>query len=213
MKPRLVNYLGRAIFLGLVSFYNFTPVDFFIDADRLFVDQGGTITYEDKSVDAVSREWTFEGGMPTTSTDINPAVTYPDPGLFLTFVTTTFADGSTERRRLEVNILPNVVADFSATPTALQRGGTVQFQNQTTGVGAIPAVLMEGDSAIVYEWFVPGVTPDTLFESNPQITFPETGVYDVYLRVTRRLTGFSDEITKTPSTRQRAPWPATWPAA
>lgn len=179
------------------DFYNFRPVDFFITADRLLIDVGQSITYQDSSLTGVSREWMFEGGNPAMSTDAMPTVNYAAAGSFLTFVTTTFADGSKETRRLGITVVPEVVADFSATPSALQKGGTVQFQNQTTGVGAIPPVLSEGDSAIIYAWFVPGVTPDTLYESNPQITFPETGLYDVSLRVTRRATGFTNEITKT----------------
>ncbi|TXF87926.1 hypothetical protein FUA23_16865 [Neolewinella aurantiaca] len=209
MKPSFFNYLGKLFVFCLAAtalftactpedddFYNFSPVDFFISADRLVTDAGSTITYEDQSNDAVSREWSFEGGIPATSTDINPTVTYPDAGEFLTYVTTTFDDGSTERRRLPILVVPPVVANFSATPTSLQKGSAVQFQNLTTGVGAIPSVLMEGDSAIIYAWFVPGVTTDTIYESNPSIVFPETGTYSVTLEVIRRSTGASDVITK-----------------
>lgn len=210
MKSRLFNHTAKLLLFCLASmavftacepededFFDFRPVEFFIDADRLVTDAGSSITYRDASINATSREWTFEGGVPATSTDVQPAVTYPEEGEFVTFVTTTFNDGSTQRRRMEVNVVPPVVADFTATPTALQRGGSVKFNNTTSGVGAIPAVLGEGDTAIIHAWFIPGVTADTVFESNPEITFPETGTYDVSLTVKRRSTGFTDTETKT----------------
>lgn len=210
MKPRFFNYVGKLLIFCLATtalftacepededFFDFRPVDFFIDADKVVIDVGQAIAYEDKSNNATSREWTFEGGSPATSTDAQPSITYPEAGTFLTFVTTTFQDGSTQRRRLQVLVNPPVVADFSATPTALQRGNAVQFSNTTQGVGAIPAVLGIGDTAIIHAWFVPGVTADTVFASNPSIVFPETGLYDVSLTVTRRSTGFVSTETKT----------------
>ncbi|SEQ06638.1 hypothetical protein [Neolewinella agarilytica] len=210
MKLSLVSNLGKLFLFCLASmalftacepedddFFDFRPVDFFIDADNVIIDAGQSITYEDKSNNATSREWTFEGGSPATSTDVSPSVTYAEEGTFLTFVTTTFADGSTQRRRLQVLVNPPVVANFSANPTALQRGNAVQFSNLTEGVGAIPAVLGAADTAIIHAWFIPGVTADTVFASNPSIVFPETGLYDVSLTVTRRSTGFVSTETKT----------------
>lgn len=210
MKPPFFNYLGRLLILCLAAtalftacepedddFFEFRPVDFFISADKVSTDVGTSITYSDESNNATSREWTFEGGSPATSTDMSPSVTYPEAGNFITNVTTTFSDGTTQRRRLAVQVFPAVEANFSGTPTALQKGNAVQFSNLTQGVGAIPAVLEVGDSAIIHAWFVPGVTADTIFESNPAIVFPETGTYDVSLTVTRRSTGFVDTEVKT----------------
>jgi PKD repeat protein len=210
MKPLFFNHLGRLLILCLAAtalftacepedddFFDFRPVDFFIDADKMVIDAGQSIAYDDKSNNATSREWSFEGGIPATSTDAQPSITYPEAGTFLTFVTTTFADGSTQRRRLQVLVNPPVFANFTANPTALQRGNAVQFSNTTQGVGAIPAVLGAGDTAIIHAWFVPGVTVDTIFASNPSIVFPETGLYDVSLTVTRRSTGFVSTETKT----------------
>ncbi|MEM9929862.1 MAG: hypothetical protein AAF840_08595 [Bacteroidota bacterium] len=210
MKPSFLNLLGKTLLVFLAfktlftacepeddDFFDFRPVEFFIDADRLATDAGTSITYNDGSVNATSREWTFEGGTPATSTEMNPSVLYSTEGTFITNVTTTFSDGSTQRRRLTVTVFPPVVADFTATPTALQRGNTVQFSNLTTGVGAIPPVLMEGDTNIVFAWIIPGVSADTIFESNPAVEFPATGTYDVTLSVTRRATGFTSTETKT----------------
>jgi|GEM_PF-2366953 len=208
MKPFSFSYLGKLCLFCLVSltlftacepedddFDNFRPVDFFINANTLLIDAGESISYQDSSLTGVSRVWTFEGGTPATSTDARPTVEYDEPGNFATFVTTTFQDGTTERRRLPITVVPKVVADFSATPTQAVIDGDIQLQNLTQGVGDIPNVLSEGDSAIVYQWVVEGID-DTLTASNPIIKFDEVGEYDVTLIVTRRSTGFSDMITK-----------------
>ena len=208
MKSPFFNYLGKLFMVCLAAtalftacepededFFDFRPVDFFINADGLFIDAGETITYQDSSNNATGREWMFEGGVPATSTDAMPTVTYPNDGNFLTFVTTTFQDGSKQTRRLAVTVVPQVVADFTANPTQAVVDAPVQLQNLTQGVGQIPGTLTEADSAIIYRWVVEGIE-DTLRQSNPVVTFSETGSYDVTLIVTRRATGFTSTITK-----------------
>ncbi|WP_020571032.1 hypothetical protein [Neolewinella persica] len=208
MKPPFFNYLGRLLILCLAAtalftacepedddFFDFRPVDFFISADGLLIDAGESITYKDSSNNASSREWTFEGGIPATSTDATPTVNYAEAGTFLTFVTTTFSDGSKQTRRLTVNVVPQIVADFSANPVQAVIDGPVKLTNLTQGVGTIPPVLSEADSAIIYKWVVEGIA-DTLRQSNPTISFSAVGTYDVTLIVTRRSTGFTNSITK-----------------
>jgi len=208
MKLSLVSNLGKVFLLCLASmalftacepedddFFDFRPVDFFINADRLLIDAGESVTYQDSSRSAVSREWTFEGGTPATSTEQMPTVTYDTDGTFITFVTTTFQDGTTQRRRLTTIVVPQIVADFVANPAQSVTDSPVQLQNLTQGVGEIPAVLSEADSAIVYKWIVEGFA-DTILGSNPIVSFSEVGSYDVTLQVTRRSTGFESTVTK-----------------
>jgi len=208
MKSRLINHFGKLLLFCLASmavftacepededFFDFRPVDFFVNADKLLINAGETIAYQDSSSNATSREWTFEGGNPATSTDANPVVTYDTDGSFETFVTTTFSDGSKERRRLVAVVVPQVVADFAADPVEQTPGNPVTLRNLTQGVGDIPAVLTEADSAIIYKWVVEGY-PDTFRESNPVVQYDEFGEYDVTLIVTRRSTGFTDTETK-----------------
>ncbi len=208
MKPRFFNYLGKFLIFCLATtalftacepededFFDFRPVEFFINADTRLINAQETITYKDSSSNATSREWTFEGGDPATSTDANPTVRYDQAGDYLTFVTTTFQDGTTKRRRLEVEVVPQVEADFAAVPAEQTPDNDVMLQNLTQGVGTIPAVLAEGDSAIIYKWIIEGY-PDTIFDSNPVVSYPDFGEYDVTLIVTRRSTGFTDTETK-----------------
>lgn len=178
------------------NFDNFRPVDFFIKASRLNIDAGQTITYQDSSKTGVSREWTFDGGVPETSTEQSPEVLYEESGVFDTRVTTTFADGSTERRLLKIEVFPLVVADFSATPAQSLPGSPVQFNNLTQGVGTIPATMPALDSSILYLWVFEGISEDTIYGNNPVVTYDNVGSYDVYLKVIRRATNFVTEVRK-----------------
>ncbi len=52
-------------------------------ADRRSVCAGGSVTFDDQSFNGVvARAWSFPGGQPDTSTDEQPEVTYPAPGLY-----------------------------------------------------------------------------------------------------------------------------------
>jgi PKD repeat protein len=55
---------------------------------------GKNIIFVDKSVGAVSRAWTFQGGVPATSTAINPTVIYPNAGTFAVRLIVTNTAGS-----------------------------------------------------------------------------------------------------------------------
>ncbi|MEO0734239.1 MAG: hypothetical protein AAFZ52_15490, partial [Bacteroidota bacterium] len=208
MKLPFINYLGKTCLFCLAAlavftacepededFFDFRPVEFFVNADGLLINAGETISYQDSSTNAVSREWTFEGGDPATSTDAQPSVTYAMDGVFETFVTTTFEDGSQQRRRLVATVVQQVVADFAADPVEQTPGNPITLTNLTQGVGDIPAVLTEADSAIIYEWIIEGYA-DTIRESNPVVMYDAFGEYDATLIVTRRSTGFTDQITK-----------------
>ncbi|MCU4174839.1 collagenase [Carboxylicivirga sp. N1Y90] len=57
--------------------------------------RGETINFEDLSEnEPISREWTFEGGEPSTSTAQNPSVIYREDGIFLVTLKVTNASGS-----------------------------------------------------------------------------------------------------------------------
>ncbi|MEL7162221.1 MAG: PKD domain-containing protein, partial [Bacteroidota bacterium] len=213
MKPRFLSLARSTLVFSLVAmalvftacleedddFNNFRPVDFFIDADALSIDQGLPITFNDKSNNATSREWTFEGGTPATSTETNPTVIFADPGVYEIQVATTFNDGSVQRRTLFMEVFPTITADFSVNPVPQTPGNPVQLNNLTQGVGDIPGVRPEADSSILYQWVVEGFNDgDTIsWVNNPVVSFDEIGTYDVTLRVLRRATGAIDIIRKT----------------
>ena len=88
---------------------------------------GASVVFSDVSYHGVTeRDWTFPGGTPTTSTDVNPVVTYTNPGLYP--VSLTVGNGLLDVSTDEVDyilVLPN---PGFATPF------TEGFEN----VGALP---------------------------------------------------------------------------
>lgn len=71
------------------------PKSDFYTPDRLTC-KGNSITFYDVSFNAEveSRVWTFEGGIPETSTEINPIVQYNDVGWHSVTLTVTNASGT-----------------------------------------------------------------------------------------------------------------------
>ena len=52
-------------------------------ANRIYICEGESIDFSDDSYHNVtSRTWAFSGGLPATSTDANPVVTYANPGVY-----------------------------------------------------------------------------------------------------------------------------------
>lgn len=65
-----------------VRLWDGTPIPGIVSSDTLIA-PNGTIQFNDVSGGAPnSRLWTFEGGVPSTSTEINPVVTYTQEGAF-----------------------------------------------------------------------------------------------------------------------------------
>lgn len=74
------------------------------DADYKVVCQGQPVTYTDRSHSGViSREWTFEGGNPATSTNESPSVTYDAPGIYE--VELTVSDGSNSKTETKTSFI------------------------------------------------------------------------------------------------------------
>ncbi|WP_242921881.1 M43 family zinc metalloprotease [Pontibacter liquoris] len=71
---------------------------------------GHEVTFQDASqgIKAVSRVWTFEGGIPGTSTALNPTVTYPVPGKYNVSLTiTNGTHSSTETKESYIHVTVN----------------------------------------------------------------------------------------------------------
>lgn len=80
---------------------------------------GSTVTFADESFNSVSsRSWTFPGGEPSASGDLNPVVTYTTPGTYP--VTLTVSDGSTTLTNETVNYI-TVLSDPGA-PVPVSEG-------------------------------------------------------------------------------------------
>ena len=114
----------------------------------------------------LTHDWSFPGGTPSTSTDVNPTILYDTPGNYdatLTVSNTQGTDVSVQTGIINVDNLPT--ADFSYSID----GSTVTFINQSTGLN------------LDYFWsFGDGFT---LSQEQPIYTYGEDGVYTVFLEV------------------------------
>jgi PKD repeat protein len=78
---------------------------------------------------------------------------------------------------------PTVNANFSASPTQVVQGGSIQFSDLSTG------------SPNSWSWSFPGGTPSTSTQQNPTITYNTAGTYNVTLTATNGI-GSTDVETK-----------------
>ncbi len=73
-------------------------------ADKTSVCIGEQVTFSDESFNLVNGwTWSFQGGVPATSTDQNPSITYSTPGLYE--VTLTATDGSSSDNEVKINYI------------------------------------------------------------------------------------------------------------
>ncbi|MBO7133841.1 MAG: PKD domain-containing protein [Bacteroidales bacterium] len=141
-------------------------------ADNRTINAGETVSFTNLSINASTFYWTFAGGEPSTSTDVNPTVTYNTPG---SYSVTLFAAGEnssdTETKTAYITILPVTSADFEAVATEVFVGDTVSLINLS-------------ENATSFFWTFDGGTPENSTEQNPFVTYSEPGYYDVTLFAT-----------------------------
>lgn len=141
-------------------------------ADNTTISAGESVTFTNLSVNASTYYWTFTGGNPTTSTDVNPTVTYETPG---TYSVTLFAAGEnssdSETKTAYITVLPVTSADFEASATEIFVGDSVAFTNLS-------------ENATSFFWTFEGAIPENSTEENPVVTYNEPGYYDVTLFAT-----------------------------
>ena len=135
------------------------------------VSQTGCVPYEVtfenlSSANAESFEWTFEGGVPPTSTEENPTVTYADTGSYTVTLIATNSLASDTFEVVDYIIVNNVpTPGFSSVDNAL----VVTFTNTST-------------NATSYEWDFGDGQSST--ESDPVHEYNEPGEYEVTLTAT-----------------------------
>lgn len=123
-----------------------------------------------------SWSWTFTGGTPAASALQNPIVSYATPGLYSVTLTATNAYGSnsiTKTNYIGINACPPPpVANFSASPTTICAGGTVNFTDLST------------NTPTDWAWTFPGGTPISSISQNPSVVYNTPGTYLVTLTAT-----------------------------
>ena len=134
------------------------------------------VQFSSESVNADSVHWTFPGGTPSSSDELNPTITYTTPGIYNATIVAYNMAGSgalTQMNIIEVGDVPNAAFDVT------QDEGTVNFANIS-------------ENADSYEWhFGDG---ETSTENDPVHEYSQSGDYLVQL-IASNLCG-SDTITK-----------------
>ncbi|MEM9261529.1 MAG: PKD domain-containing protein, partial [Bacteroidota bacterium] len=169
---------------------------YLVTAEPLVIEAGKSIAYRDASVGGEVWAWEFEGGDPFRSSDRAITTVYPEAGSYLTTLITYFTDGTRRRFSLRPRVLPRIEPDFTVASRQNPTGTAISFTNQTTGIGELPASLMESSTLVSYEWSFPGGTPSSSTDSTPSITYTTPGTYDVSLKVTRSVTESEETISK-----------------
>lgn len=116
-------------------------------------------------------EWTFEDGIPTTSTEPMVEVTYNNEGIFdvQLIVSNEFGSDTLVRQNyMQAFNLP--VSDFTADVTVGEAPLTVNFENLSQNVGTS-------------SWVLSGATPGFSTETNPTAVYENEGSYTVSLVV------------------------------
>jgi len=91
--------------------------------------KGATVSYTNSSTFATSYEWTFEGGTPTTSTDVNPIVTYNIPGTYFSKLIATNGAGNNEI--IQSNLITVFDTDISLTALGNATNVYTNLRNNT----------------------------------------------------------------------------------
>ncbi len=141
------------------------------------INAGQSVTFTDNSTNnPTSWSWQFPGGTPATSTAQNPVVVYNTTGVYSVTLTASNSTGSgtplTKTNYITVNTPPAgnpPIASFTATPTIVTVGGTVQFTD------------LSSNTPTTWSWSFPGGTPSTSTLQNPTIQYNTAGAYSVTL--------------------------------
>jgi len=144
-----------------------SPVaDFTADTNIIFTHSD--IRFQNKSKHAETLKWHFEGGDPSLSTEDEPVVHYALPGKY----DVSLSVNNNEDKKLREDYVyvvdsPKVV-DFVAWDTLVYQGDSIRYVDRSHGIKNRKWVFEGGDPAMTEM-------------SNPEVTYQNSGIYDVTL--------------------------------
>ena len=135
-------------------------------------------TYESTSINADEYNWSFPGGEPSISNEINPTVTYLTTGTFDVSLEVSNAFGTSQESQLGLITISDIPAvEFEIVS---QDMGTISFNSTISGGNSILWDFGDGNTST---------------EENPTHTYEEAGTYTVMLEVTNECgTAFFSDI-------------------
>jgi PKD repeat protein len=132
-----------------------TTVGFATNQNNICV--GETVSFTNSSLGATSYLWSFEGGIPATSTDQNPEILYPEQG---SFSVSLIAYGVTDTVELNIPSMiitnPMPVASFTSTTTQLNLPNALAlFTNNSTNANSYLWDFGDGQTSVEFEpWHI-----------------------------------------------------------
>ena len=153
--------------------FNSVPMAEFV-ADKTTTPAGSNIQFTDLTQKNPSNwQWLFPSGIPSTSTEQNPTITYSDNGAFdVQLIVTTELGIDTITKIAYIHIQDQIVkptADFSIAKDTVFKGDYVLFSNLST------------INASQYKWTLQSGTPSSSTEKNPVIQYNKLGSHLVSL--------------------------------
>jgi len=161
-----------------------TPLVADFVADRTTVNVGSTVYFTDlTSNDPTAWLWEFGDGQ--SSTAQHPVVTFNNPGTFGVTLTASNFFGSDLKTVTGYIVVSDAaiqpVADFVASRTVVSTGDIIQLTD------------LSANSPTSYAWYISNGVQFS--QANPEISFTESGIYDISLTVTN--SAGQDEILRT----------------
>ncbi len=149
-------------------------------ANPTIISVGENVQFTDQSLgDPTSWSWTFQNGIPATSTDQNPLITYNIAGQHNVTLTVSNADGDdTEHKAGYITVNPitedDLVAAFEASETEIIAGDCINFTDLSEGF------------PMSWTWNFSGAVPPFSSNQHPtNICYNQPGTYDVCLEIQR----------------------------
>ncbi|MGZ2370627.1 cadherin domain-containing protein [Ancylomarina sp. YFZ004] len=122
--------------------------------------------------------WTFEGGEPATSTEVNPKVSYYFQGAYSVSLSVTTLEGTetvTTEDLIKVSEAHKPVAEFKADRYSLYEGESIQFTD------------LSGNEPTAWSWEFEGAKTTVSSDQNPLVMYETAGVYKVKLTASNDL--------------------------
>lgn len=122
-----------------------------------------TVSFFSTTENADALLWSFPGGNPATSTEVNPVVTYSTPGIYNVSLSATNAFGTNSVT------MQDAVTIYAATAASFDyslNGTTATFNNTSAGETGVVWTFSDGSTSMM---------------DNPTFTFPGNGTYEVSL--------------------------------